>query len=138
MKAFRTSTILFIALLASGALSPRITMAQEITSPKPLKSGYAPVNGLKLYYEIHGQGQPLLLPHGSFMTISLNWGQIIPELAKTRQVIAVEMQGHGHTADVDRPISRKFTFDSGNVTLGDFVLSDLSGDASGSLRGLSK
>ncbi|WP_188930489.1 alpha/beta fold hydrolase [Dyadobacter endophyticus] len=118
MKAFRTSTILFIALLASGALSPRITMAQEITSPKPLKSGYAPVNGLKLYYEIHGQGQPLLLLHGSFMTISLNWGQIIPELAKTRQVIAVEMQGHGHTADIDRPISYQAMAEDAAALLG--------------------
>lgn len=105
MKAFKRSTYLFTALLALGALFPRMLMAQEITSPKPLKSGYAPVNGLKLYYEIHGQGQPLLLLHGSFMTISLNWGQIIPELAKTHQVIAIEMQGHGHTADIDRPFS---------------------------------
>ncbi|GGH29256.1 oxidoreductase [Dyadobacter endophyticus] len=93
-------------------------MAQEITSPKPLKSGYAPVNGLKLYYEIHGQGQPLLLLHGSFMTISLNWGQIIPELAKTRQVIAVEMQGHGHTADIDRPISYQAMAEDAAALLG--------------------
>nr|WP_295932466.1 alpha/beta hydrolase [uncultured Dyadobacter sp.] len=98
-------TILFSLLMLAVALFPRTLTAQEITSPKPLKSGYAPVNGLKMYYEIHGQGQPLVLLHGSFMTISLNWGQIIPELAKTHQVIAVEMQGHGHTADIDRPIT---------------------------------
>ncbi|RPE13066.1 alpha/beta hydrolase [Chitinophaga lutea] len=65
-------------------------------------SGYAPVNGLKLYYEIHGEGEPIVLLHGSFMTINLNWSQLIPELAKTRKVIALEMQGHGHTGDIDR------------------------------------
>jgi pimeloyl-ACP methyl ester carboxylesterase len=68
----------------------------------PPHSGYAPVNGLQLYYEIHGSGQPLVVLHGSFMTIEL-MGALIPELARSRQVIAVECQGHGHTADVDRP-----------------------------------
>jgi pimeloyl-ACP methyl ester carboxylesterase len=67
------------------------------------KTGYAPVNGLEMYYEIHGSGgTPLVLLHGSFMTIDLNWGELLPILAENRQVIAVEMQGHGHTADIDR------------------------------------
>ncbi|WP_162633173.1 alpha/beta fold hydrolase [Echinicola strongylocentroti] len=69
------------------------------------KSGYAPVNGLKIYYEIHGEGHPLVLVHGSFMTIPANYGQLIPELAKTHKVIALELQGHGRTADIDRPFS---------------------------------
>ncbi|MCW4470440.1 alpha/beta hydrolase [Flavobacterium sp. MFBS3-15] len=69
------------------------------------KKGYAPVNGLQLYYEIHGSGKPIVLLHGSFMTIGLNWDKLIPELSKTQQVIAIEMQGHGHTADIDRPYS---------------------------------
>lgn len=68
-------------------------------------SGYAPVNGLKMYYEIHGEGKPLVLLHGSFMTIDLNFSELIPELAKTHKVIAVELQGHGRTADIDRPYS---------------------------------
>lgn len=68
-------------------------------------SGYAPVNGLKMYYEIHGTGKPLILLHGSYMSIDLNYGQMIPELAKTHKVIALEMQGHGRTADIDRPFS---------------------------------
>jgi pimeloyl-ACP methyl ester carboxylesterase len=68
------------------------------------QSGYAPVNGLDMYYEIHGEGSPLVVLHGSFMTVGL-MGQIIPDLARTRQVIAVELQGHGHTADTDRPIT---------------------------------
>jgi len=66
--------------------------------------GYAPVNDLSMYYEIHGRGRPLLLLHGAYMTID-TMAAILPELAKTRQVIAVEQQGHGHTADVDRPLT---------------------------------
>jgi pimeloyl-ACP methyl ester carboxylesterase len=69
-----------------------------------VRSGYAPVNGLQTYYEIHGTGQPLVVLHGAFMTIEL-MGKLIPGLAQGRQVIAVELQGHGHTADVDRPIT---------------------------------
>src|SRR5215813_6605272 len=69
------------------------------------KTGYAPVNGLKMYYEIHGQGDPVVLLHGSFMTITNNWPDAIAMLAKSRQVIAVEMQGHGRTADIDRDFS---------------------------------
>src|SRR5687767_1656921 len=69
------------------------------------KTGYAQVNGLKMYYEVHGTGKPLLLLHGAFNTINTAFGQLIPALSKTRQVIAVEMQGHGRTADIDRPFS---------------------------------
>ncbi len=66
---------------------------------------YAQVNGLKLYYEIHGTtGQPLVLLHGGFGTISM-FGPVLTALAETRQVISVELQGHGHTADIDRPLS---------------------------------
>lgn len=68
------------------------------------QTGYAPVGDLRMYYEIHGRGTPLILLHGAYMTIDL-MGPIVPGLAKTRQVIAVEQQGHGRTADVDRPIS---------------------------------
>jgi pimeloyl-ACP methyl ester carboxylesterase len=68
------------------------------------KGNYAEVNGLEMYYEIHGTGQPLVLLHGAYMTID-TVGEIVPALAETRQVIAVELQGHGHTADIDRPLS---------------------------------
>jgi pimeloyl-ACP methyl ester carboxylesterase len=71
---------------------------------KPATSGYAPVNGIKVYYEVYGEGKPLVLLHGAFMTIEMNWGQLIPELAKTRKVIAIEMQGHGHTPFADRKL----------------------------------
>jgi pimeloyl-ACP methyl ester carboxylesterase len=67
------------------------------------RTGYAPVNGLEMYYEMHGSGgTPLVLLHGSFMTINLNWSELLPILAEDRQVVAVELQGHGHTADIDR------------------------------------
>jgi pimeloyl-ACP methyl ester carboxylesterase len=68
-------------------------------------TGYAPVNGLKMYYEVHGSGDPVVLLHGAFMTITNNWTGWIGELSKTRKVIAVELQGHGRTADIDRDIS---------------------------------
>jgi len=72
---------------------------------KPNSSGYAPVNGIKVYYEVYGEGRPIVLLHGAFMTIEGNWGQLIPELSKTRKVIAIEMQGHGHTPFSDRKLS---------------------------------
>ena len=72
---------------------------------KPANSGYVPVNGLKVYYEVYGEGRPIVLLHGAFMTIEGNWGQLIPELSKTRKVIAIELQGHGHTEFSDRKLS---------------------------------
>ncbi|WP_114939442.1 alpha/beta fold hydrolase [Mucilaginibacter endophyticus] len=72
---------------------------------KPAESGYAPVNGIKVYYEVYGTGRPIVLLHGAFMTIADNWGQLIPELSKTRKVIAIEMQGHGHTQFSERKLS---------------------------------
>ena len=71
----------------------------------PAQTGYAPVNGLQMYYEIHGAGQPLVLIHGAFSAIGTSFGELLPELSKTRQVIAFEMQAHGRTADIDRPLS---------------------------------
>jgi pimeloyl-ACP methyl ester carboxylesterase len=72
---------------------------------KPADSGYVPVNGIKVYYEVYGEGRPLVLLHGAFMTIELNWGKLIPELSKTRKVIAIELQGHGHTPYSDRKLN---------------------------------
>ena len=61
------------------------------------KSGYSEVNGIKLYYEIHGQGQPLVLIHGGGSTIQSSFGRVIPALAKNHQVIAIELQNHGRS-----------------------------------------
>jgi pimeloyl-ACP methyl ester carboxylesterase len=89
---------LILTVLLSSAVSAQ---AQKPTT------GYAPVNGLRMYYEIHGNGsgEPLVLLHGSFMTISNNWTGWTGELSKNRRVIAVEMQGHGRTADINRDFS---------------------------------
>jgi pimeloyl-ACP methyl ester carboxylesterase len=69
------------------------------------QTGYVPVNGLNMYYEIHGKGQPLVLLHGAFSAIGTSFGQVLPGLAKSRQVVAFELQGHGRTADIDRPLT---------------------------------
>lgn len=74
-------------------------------SVKPVDTGYADVNGLKMYYEVYGAGKPLVLIHGSFMNIPLNWSGIIPLLAKDRKVIVAEMQAHGRTKDIARELS---------------------------------
>ncbi len=66
-------------------------------------SGFAPVNGLNLYYEIHGDGQPLVMLHGG-VSASEAFGRNLTELAKTRKVIVLHLQGHGRTKDIDRPL----------------------------------
>jgi pimeloyl-ACP methyl ester carboxylesterase len=71
----------------------------------PVQIGYVPANGLQMYYEVHGTGQPLVLLHGAFSAIGTSFGQLLPGLAETRQVIALELQGHGHTADIERPLT---------------------------------
>ena len=77
-------------------------MPTQETSPT---TGYAPVNGLQMYYEIHGSGgTPLLLLHGGLFDIDQQFGKLIPGLAATRQVIAADFQGHGRTNDLDRPL----------------------------------
>lgn len=94
-KSIMKITAFLLTLFVSAVVS-----AQQ----KPT-TGYAPVNGLKMYYEAHGSGDPVVLLHGSFMTISNNWTGWISELSKTRKVIAIEMQGHGRTADIKRDFS---------------------------------
>ena len=68
-------------------------------------SGYVAVNGLQMYYEIHGTGTPLILIHGGGSTLQTTFGRILQDLAKAHKVIAVEMQAHGHTADINRSLS---------------------------------
>jgi pimeloyl-ACP methyl ester carboxylesterase len=80
-------------------------------------AGYAPVNGLEMYYEIHGAGESLLVLPGAYMTVEL-MGDLVPALAKSHRVIAVEFQGHGHTADIDRPFSYEQFADDTAALLG--------------------
>src|SRR5690348_18492888 len=81
-----------------------------MSTNKNQKGNYARVNGLDLYYELHGSGQPLVVLPGSFYTIEA-MGELVPQLATTRRVIAVELQGHGHTADIDRPLRSEWLAD---------------------------
>lgn len=74
-------------------------------SYRPLGMPYADVNGVHLYFEEHGAGTPLVLLHGGLVTIEVNFGLAIPVLAEHHRVIAVELQGHGRTADIDRPMA---------------------------------
>ena len=70
-----------------------------------VRDGYADVNGLRMYYEVRGTGRPLVLLHGGLSTIDQEFGSVVRSLSYGRQVIAVEQQAHGRTADIDRPLS---------------------------------
>jgi pimeloyl-ACP methyl ester carboxylesterase len=72
-----------------------------VTAMRPVSSGFADVNGIRRYHEVHGAGEPLVLRHGGLMTIP-EMAPLIQALAAERRVIAVELQGHGRTADTDR------------------------------------
>lgn len=100
---FRLILLIAIMFMVSSSSGQQI---------KPSNSGYAPVNGINVYYEVYlptgqagDEGKPLVLLHGAFYTIEMNWGELIPELSKTRKVIAIEMQGHGHSPFSDRELS---------------------------------
>lgn len=90
-----------LVLLSFSFLGGPTTNAQEGSG----EGQFASVNGLELYYEVHGAGEPLILLHGGLNTIDMVFGELLPPLAENHQVIAVELQGHGHTADIDRPVS---------------------------------
>ena len=105
---FRTLRIAGLAALAAAA--PASIHAQEENAavrtrhPAPARSGYVQANGVRYYYEIHGRGEPLLLLHGGLGSIAM-FGPVLPKLAEGRQVIAVDLHGHGRTALGERPIS---------------------------------
>src|SRR5262245_60320393 len=92
----------FIAATAAGiGLTASGFATLESTMPR---TGYAPVNGLKFYYEVHGSGQPLVLLHGGLGASGM-FAAILPRLSARRQVIAADLQAHGRTVDIDRPLS---------------------------------
>src|SRR5215211_1888699 len=104
------------------------------------ETGYAPVNGLQMYYEVHGDGggRPLVLLHGNLSTIGVDFGGILPTLAGNRQVIGVEQQAHGHTADIDRPLRIRQWADDTAALLRHLGVgqADLFGGVAGDLAGL--
>lgn len=99
-----------LAMLALAACTSQGTGARPADAtgiqPALIDSGHAPVNGISMYYEIHGSptGVPLVLLHGGGSTIDVTFGRMLPLLARTRRVIAVEEQGHGRTTDRAAPV----------------------------------
>jgi pimeloyl-ACP methyl ester carboxylesterase len=77
----------------------------SLRAQTPLKSGFAPVNGIKMFYQVYGKGKPLVLVHGGGSTIETTFGRVIPMLGQHRKVIAVELQAHGRTSDRDNDLS---------------------------------
>ncbi|KJS32908.1 MAG: hypothetical protein VR64_05120 [Desulfatitalea sp. BRH_c12] len=79
----------------------------SIPQLKALESGHAPVNGINMYYEVHGCGDgiPLVLLHGGGSTIEVTFSRVLPVFASSRRVIAAEEQGHGRTSDRDAPVT---------------------------------
>jgi len=103
-SAYTTRRTLLLGTVAAGLAITRTTTFPQGQGTSGLRTGYAPVNGLKMYYEIHGTGEPLLLLHGGLGSTA-TFADMIPLLAKTRQVIGVDLQAHGRTADIDRPFT---------------------------------
>jgi pimeloyl-ACP methyl ester carboxylesterase len=97
-----------LVFLVAGCDHSKIK-SMSVKSDKQLSTdsitGYAPVNGIKMYYEVHGKGEPLVLIHGGGSTIQTSFGRILPLLSQHYKVIAVELQAHGHTSDRDAPES---------------------------------
>ena len=98
-----SSALMFATALTVAAATPNVEA--QVTTPKPEKSGRVNANGIDYYYEIHGSGEPILLLHGGLGSIDMFSSSLLPALAKTRQVIAVDLQGHGRTTLGDRPIN---------------------------------
>ena len=88
------------AALLAGCSAPSTTPQQQATA----EGKRVQVNGMNMYYEVSGTGDPIIVLHGSFMNIP-SMGAIIPKLAETHRVYALELQGHGRTTDIDRPIT---------------------------------
>ena len=89
----RTSLLVASMLLAAAAVAESQAVGNRVK-----------VNGMQMYYEVSGAGEPIVVLHGAYMNIP-TMGAIIPQLAKTHKVYAVELQGHGRTTDIDRPIT---------------------------------
>ena len=110
MRKLSLATVLAILLANTGiTLSGAMGSGENMSTlqSKPIESGHAPVNGIKMYYEVHGRkdGVPIVLLHGGGSTIDVTFSKVIPVFAKSRKVIAVEEQGHGRTTDRNAPVT---------------------------------
>jgi pimeloyl-ACP methyl ester carboxylesterase len=101
----RVAAVAVVAMSIAGPRSDAI--AQRALNPARATGAgrYASVNGLNMYHEVHGTGRPLVLLHGAFSNINTDFGTILPRFARTRRVIAVELQAHGRTSDIARPLT---------------------------------
>src|SRR5687768_12723220 len=101
----RTFVTAAAATLATPAVAFAQTQTEETQMTASPTTGYVDVNGLHMYYESDGEGGvPLVLLHGAFSSIHNSFGMLIPTLATQRRVIGFDLQGHGRTADIDRPL----------------------------------
>ena len=98
------TVILALPVVPMAQTTPAVTNTIAPAKSTPSKTGRVMANGVSYYYEIHGQGEPLLLLHGGLGSIDM-FGPVLPALAKERQIIAVDLQGHGRTTLGDRPIN---------------------------------
>ena len=101
LAALMAAAILGTAMGGAEAAGQGEAAAQTVAAAE---TGYVPVNGLNMYYEVRGEGQPTVVLHGAYMSAD-SMGPFIATLAKTRKVIAMDLQGHGRTGDIDRPIT---------------------------------
>jgi pimeloyl-ACP methyl ester carboxylesterase len=131
-----------VALLLAGigcATTPRAPVAPATTSlsEAPAVGSRVTINGMQMYYEVSGRGEPLVVLHGAYMNIP-SMGAIIPELAKTHRVYALELQGHGRTTDIDRPMTYQNMADDVAAFMDAVGLgkSDVFGYSMGSIVGL--
>ena len=101
----KTLQLLFVSFIQATICMGQPPSTTTTRLPIEPQTGYVSVNGLKMYYEVHGTGKPLILLHGAYSASGTSFGTLIPELSKNYKVISLELQGHGHTADIDRPIT---------------------------------
>ena len=105
MKLFSLCAVCVLAGCGAHPVQPEVPTMSQHPASSPVKRGYLPVNGLQMYYEVHGAGDgvPLVLLHGGGSTIDSTYGRVLPYVARHRRVIAVEEQAHGRTSDRDQP-----------------------------------
>lgn len=94
-------TALTVTLWAAGAASSPVAAQSGVADTG---AHYARIHGIRTYYYVKGTGKPLVLLHGAFSNIETDFGLMLPQLARTHRVIGIELQGHGHTEDVQRPL----------------------------------